>query len=180
MTRALAAAVLALLASAAPAGASQSTTQQFFKARLIADRHTSREIRDLLGTGRGFVDRAVKFRDLTGDGKADAVVRVQSGGVLGAVALYVFSTDAGRGNTRLRVVFRSQKLYRAETRIRQGVLRYRSARALPGDEPCCPSRETESRLRWRELRRRFEVVERRDVAPADLWGDQLAPPAEAR
>ncbi|MGH2967888.1 MAG: hypothetical protein ACRDK0_02310 [Solirubrobacteraceae bacterium] len=174
MTRRRAAIALAAtglaLAGAAPAGADQTATQRFFSARLQADRDTSREVRDLLHTNQGFVDRSVSFRDLTGDRKADAVVRVQSGGATGAIALYVLSTDSGRRGSGLRVVFRSQELQRAQTRIRDGVLRYRSARPQPGEELCCPSVVAESRLRWRERRHRFEVAERREVAPVDPWG----------
>ena len=161
--------------AAAPAQAAQSTTQRFFSARIQADDANRREVRDLLASNRGFVDRQVRFRDLTGDGKADAVVRVQSGGAAGAIALYVFSTDTGRRNSGLRVVFRSEGLERAETRIRDEVLRYRSARPQPGDEVCCPSVLAESRLRWRERRHRFDVVERREVTLGAPWGDQLAP-----
>ena len=167
---ALAAAGLAL--AAAPAGAAQSPIQQFFSARLQADKGTSREVRELLRTGGGFVDGVVTFRDLTGDDRADAVVRVQSGGAAGAIALYVFSTDTGRRTRGLQVVFRSQEHLRAETRVRDGVLRYRSARPQPGDELCCPAAVAESRLRWRERRHRFEVVERRQVTPATPWGDE--------
>jgi hypothetical protein len=170
---ALAAAGLAF-AAPAPALAAQTTTQRFFAQRLLEDDGTSREVRDLLRTNQGFVDKAVAFKDLTGDRKADATVRVQSGGASGAIALYVLSTDTGRRNSGLEVVFRSQELLRAETRIRDGVLRYRSARPQPGDERGCPSRLSESRLRWRERRHRFEVIERREVAPTDPWGDQLA------
>jgi hypothetical protein len=171
----LAAAGLAL-ALPAPALAEQTATQRFFSDRLQADDATSDEIRDLLRTGQGFVDRSVTFRDLTGDRKADAVVRVQSGGASGAVALYVFSTDAGRRAGALRAVFRAQELLRAQTRIRDGVLRYRTARPAAGDEPCCPTRVVETRLRWRERRHRFTAVERWEVVPAHPWGDQLAPP----
>jgi hypothetical protein len=163
-----------VLATAAPAGAAQTTTQRFFTERLLADEDTSREIRDLLQTRSAFVSRDVTFRDLTGDDKADAVVRVDSGGAAGVVAVFVFSTDTGRRRGPLEVVFGSQELLQAETRIRDGVLRYRSARPQPGDEVCCPSRLAESRLRWRERRHRFDVAERREVAPDDLWGDQLA------
>ncbi len=170
---ALAVAAAGLALTAAPAGAEQSTTQRFFSARLQDDAATSREVRALLRSGEGFVDRGVAFKDLTGDDRADAVVRVQSGGASGAIALYVFSTDAGRGTRDLRVVFRSQALLRVQTRIRDGVLRYRSARPEAGDELCCPTAVSESRLRWRERQRRFEVVERREVAPADPWGDEL-------
>jgi len=114
----------------------------------------------------------VTFKDLTGDKRADAVVRVQSGGADGAIALYVFSTDTGIKNSGLRVVFRSQELRRTQTRVRDGVLRYRSARPQPGDELCCPSALSETRLRWRAKLHKLTVAERRQVAPADPWGDQ--------
>jgi hypothetical protein len=168
----LAAAGLAL-AAPAPALAEQSATQRFFSQRLQADKDTSSEIRDLLRTRQGFVDRTVAFKDLTGDDRADAVVRVQSGGAGGAVALYVFSTDTGAKNSGLKAVFRSEELRRAQTRIRDGVLRYRSARPEPGDELCCPTAVAESRLRWREKLHKFTVAERREIAPSEPWGDQL-------
>ena len=119
---ALAAAGLALVA-AAPAQAEETATQRFFSERLQTDKQTSTEIKDLLRTRQGFVDRSVVFRDLTGDRRQDAVVRVQSGGADGAVALYVFSTDTGVKNSGLRVVFRSQELRRAQTRVRDGTER---------------------------------------------------------
>jgi hypothetical protein len=169
---ALAAAGIAL--AAAPASAEQTTTQRFFTAQLLADKGTSDEIASLLRSGDAFVDRSVRFKELTGDTRADAVVRVQTGGAAGTIALYVFSTDIGKGkDSPLTVVFRSESLERAETRIRDGVLRYRTARYAPGDERCCPTAEAESRLRWREVKHRFQVVERRLVAPGDPWGDQL-------
>ena len=167
---ALAAAGLAL--AAAPAPAAQTATQRFFAERLQADKGTSKEVKDFLRTREGFVDRSPTFKDLTGDRRADAVVRVQSGGADGAVALYVFSTDTGVKNSGLKVVFRSQELRRAQTRVRDGVLRYRSARPQPGDELCCPTAASETRLRWRERLHEFTVAERREVAPADPWGDQ--------
>lgn len=168
----LAAAGLAL-AAPAPALAAQSATQQFFSQRLQADKATSSEIKDLLRTRQGFVDRTVAFKDLTGDGRADAVVRVQSGGAVGAIALYVFSTDTGVKNSGLEAVFRSEDLRRAQTRIRDGVLRYRTARPQPGDEICCPTAVAESRLRWRDKLHKFTVAERREIAPTEPWGDQL-------
>jgi hypothetical protein len=158
------------LAAAAPAEAAQTASQRFFAAKLLADKGTSREVRRLLRTGQGFVDKAVAFRDLTGDDRSDAVVKVQSGGISGAIALYVFSTDKGRKHGPLAVVFRSQRLLRAQTRIRDGVLRYRTARPQPGDDPCCPSRLAESRTRWDERRHRLKVVERRQVLPEEPWG----------
>ena len=170
---ALAVAVAGLALAAPAGGAAQSQTQRFFSERLQADKGTSKEIKDLLRTSQAFVDRSVTFRDLTGDKRQDAVVRVQSGGADGAIALYVFSTDTGEKDSGLRVVFRSQELRRAQTRIRDGVLRYRSARPQPGDEVCCPTAVSETRLRWRERLHVFSVAERREVAPTDPWGDEL-------
>jgi hypothetical protein len=170
---ALAVAVAGLALAAPAASAAQSPTQRFFSEHLQADKGTSKEIKDLLRTSQAFVDRTVTFRDLTGDKRQDAVVRVQSGGADGAIALYVFSTDTGEKDSGLRVVFRSQELRRAQTRIRDGVLRYRSARPQPGDEVCCPTAVSETRLRWRERLHTFTVAERREIAPTDPWGDQL-------
>ena len=173
---AVAVASAGLAVAAPPASAEQSPIQRFFSARLQADEGTSREVRELLRTGQGFVDPFVAFKELTGDDRTDAVVRVQSGGAAGAIALYVLSTDTGRrSRSGLRVVFSSQALLQVQTRIRDGVLRYRSARPQPGDTLCCPAAVSESRVRWRERRHRFQVVERREVAPADRWGDQLRP-----
>ena len=172
---ALALAACGLALTAAPAPAAQTATQRFFAERLQADKGTSREVKDLLRTREGFVDRSPTFKDLTGDDRADAIVRVQSGGADGAIALYVFSTDTGVKNSGLKVVFRSQELRRAQTRVRDGVLRYRSARPQPGDELCCPTAVSETRLRWRERLHRLSVAERREIAPSDPWGDQTAP-----
>ena len=169
---ALALAAAGLAVAAAPATAAQTPSQRFFSERLQSDRGTSTEVKDLLRTREGFVDRTVTFKDLTGDDRPDAVVRVQSGGADGAIALYVFSTDTGVKNSGLEVVFRSQELRRAQTRVRDGVLRYRSARPQPGDELCCPTAVAETRLRWRERMHKLTVAERREVAPADPWGDQ--------
>ena len=74
-------------------------------------------------------------------------MRVQSGGAAGAVALYVFSTDTGKKNSGLKVVFRSQELVRAETRIRD-------------ERPALPQRPPAAR------RRAVLPVRARRVAPA--------------
>ena len=156
-------AVAGALCVPAPAHA-KDATQQFFEQRLLQDRLTSSAIKDLLRSGGGFVDKSVVFRDLTGDKRSDAVVRVHSGGAMGVVAVYVFST-ANRKHGKLRVVFRSQKLMRASTRVRNGVASYRTSRYEPGDELCCPSRITESTLGWKRKERRFRVVQRVTFAP---------------
>lgn len=160
---AVAAAILAAPWGAATAAA-QDQTQQFFEQRLLADRETSAAIKTLLRSGGGFVDRGVGFHDLTGDKRDDAVVRVQSGGAAGAVAVYVFST-ANRKGGKLRVIFRSQSLMRASTRVVKGVLSYRTARYEPGDELCCPARLTQSTLAWSARERRMRVRERVTFEP---------------
>jgi hypothetical protein len=167
------AAVLAALWGAAPSSAQKTQTQTFFEQRLLADHLTSSAIKTLLQSGGGFVDRGVVFRDLTGDKRADAVVRVQSGGAAGVVAVYVFST-ANRKNAKLRVIFRSQNLMRASTRVLKGVLSYRTSRYDPGDELCCPARLTQSTLAWNGGERRMRVSERVTFVPPP---EAQAPPA---
>ena len=166
-------AVLAALLGAAPASAQKTQSQAFFEQRLLADRLTSKAIKTLLRSGGGFVDRGVVFPDLTGDKRDDAVVRVNSGGAGGAVAVYVFSTANKKGG-KLKVIFRSQSLMRASTRVLKGVLSYRTSRYEPGDELCCPARITQSTLAWRARERRMRVAERVTFAPPP---QAQAPPA---
>jgi hypothetical protein len=157
-----AAVLLAVLCG--PAFAQKNQSQQFFEQRLLQDRLTSSAIKTLLRSGGGFVDRGVVFRDVTGDKRDDAVVRVHSGGAAGVVAVYVFST-ANRKGGKLRAVFRSQSLMRASTRVLKGVVSYRTSRYEPADELCCPSRITQSTLGWVGRERRFRVRERVTFAP---------------
>jgi hypothetical protein len=171
----LLAVVLGALCGAAPASAQEDASQRFFEGRLLADRQTSSAIKGLLRSGGGFVDRGVVFRDLTGDDRDDAVVRVQSGGVSGAVAVYVFST-ANRKGGRLRVIFRAQNLLRASTRVSKGVLSYRTSRYGPDDELCCPARLTQSTLEWSGRARRLRVRERVTFEPPP---EARTPPAPA-
>jgi hypothetical protein len=167
------AAVLAALLGAAPASAQKTQSQRFFEERLLADRLTSDAIKTLLRSGGGFVDPGVVFRDLTGDKRDDAVVRVHSGGAAGVVAVYVFST-ANRKGGKLKAAFRSQNLMRASTRVLKGVLSYRTSRYDPGDELCCPARITQSTLAWNRRERRLRVRERVTFAPPP---QAQAPPA---
>jgi hypothetical protein len=156
--------MLAVLWAAAPASAQKTQSQAFFEQRLLADGLTSKPIKTLLQSGGGFVDRGVVFRDVTGDRRDDAVVRVQSGGAAGVVAVYVFST-ANRKGGKLRAIFRSQSLMRASTRVLKGVVSYRTSRYDPGDELCCPARLTQSTLEWNADERRMRVRERVTFAP---------------
>ena len=155
-------AVCAAAALAPAAGAQMTESQAFFTQRLLDDSQTSRNVKDLL-RGEGFVDRSVTFRELTGDRRDEALVRVQSGGAAGAVALYVFSTDTGRRESGLQAVFRSQRLYRASTVVTDGVLTYSTSRYVPGDEPCCPARLQQTALRWDDGKHRFRIGSRSEV-----------------
>jgi hypothetical protein len=156
--------LLALVWGAAPASAQKTQTQTFFEQRLLNDRLTTKAIKTLLRSEGGFVDRGVVFRDLTGDKRDDAVVRVHSGGAAGVVAVYVFST-ANRKGGKLRAIFRSQSLMRASTRVLKGVASYRTSRYEPGDELCCPARLTQSTLEWDGDERRMRVRERVTFVP---------------
>ncbi|MFL5893579.1 MAG: hypothetical protein ACJ76Z_00535 [Thermoleophilaceae bacterium] len=109
----------------------------------------------------GFVDRTVLFADLTGEGKEDAIVLVDSGGSAGHIALYIFSSGTGKD---LQIVYRNQRLYRAAATINPGPsLAYTVPLYNGGDELCCPSAYRESTLRWSAKRKRFGVIRRRAI-----------------
>src|SRR5207248_816204 len=152
------------LAAAAPASGDLTAAQKLFRGKLLASSQVSHSIKVTLKKG-GFVDPGVLFADLTGDKKDDAVVLVDSGGSAGAIAMYVFS--AGSGND-LKIVYRNQRLYRAQARINPGpVAVYSVGQYKPGDELCCPSEYRETTLKWSAKRGRFGVGSRRTVtAPA--------------
>ena len=156
---ALACAAAAAAAVAAAIAISEPTrSQTFFRDRLIDDKRTAAPIRAALSAGTAFVDRRIVFADLTGDDKDDAVVRVQSGGAAGAVAVYVFSTDGAKS---LRVRHRAQKLAQASVAVRRGTLTYRTAEYEPGDELCCPAKLAETELRWEDGK--FAVASEREI-----------------
>ena len=155
----LALVVVALLA-AAPATAQEE--QALFKKTLLADASTSKDVKSMLRSGRGFVEPNPQFADVTGDGKADALVRVMSGGAAGAVAVYVFSTD-GTKSSKLRVVMRNQRLYRATVKVNDAHnLVVREPVYAAGDTLCCPSRARDRTYAWdakAKLMRRVSMVE---------------------
>jgi hypothetical protein len=153
------AAVAAAVVAVPLALAEQTPSQQFFRDRLLAGDDVAPHVKTLLRAG-GFVDKSTRFADLTGDGKDDAVVRVQSGGAPGAVAIYVFSTDTGEEGSELVPVFSSEKLVRASAHIADGVLSYRYSRYRAGDQLCCPSEVGVATLGWDDRRHRFRVTGR--------------------
>lgn len=111
----------------------------------------------------GFVSKEVLFADLTGEGKDDAIVTVDSGGAAGIVALYVFSAGTG---SDLKVVYRNQGMYRGRARVNPGPsLVYLVPVYKDGDELCCPSSYRETTLKWNAKTKRFGVSQRRSVTP---------------
>jgi hypothetical protein len=147
--------VVVFAALAVPATAQEP--QVLFKQKLLADDATSKDVKSMLRSGRGFVEPHPAFADVTGDGKADALVRVMTGGAAGAVAVYVLSTD-GTKSSNLRVVMRNQRLYRATVKVNDARnLVVRVPVFAAGDALCCPSRARDRTYAWnakaKELRR---------------------------
>ena len=62
-----------------PSRATAQQPQALFTKTLIADAKTSADVKSMLRSGRGFVEPAPVFADVTGDGKSDALVRVLDG-----------------------------------------------------------------------------------------------------
>lgn len=136
----------------APRPRPATTAQSLFAGLLIHDSNTNREVVGALRSGRAFVDPSVTYADVTRDGRNDALVRVDTAGATGAIAVYVFSTDGQRpdrrGNTRLRAVYRGEGLYRASVVIRSAAVVVRAPRYAPGDDLCCPATVLERTLAW--------------------------------
>jgi hypothetical protein len=147
----LAALIFVSAAALLPAGrtsAAPSKSQTLFRKTLLADDKTRTAIKNLLRDGGGIVAPDITFADLTGDGRSDAVVLVDSGGVAGAVALYVFSTDGEAEDSELRAVYRSQRLYRASTEVADATLIVRTPRFVEGDDVCCPAKVVKRVYSW--------------------------------
>ena len=162
MRRCYALVVAALLATPAAAQQSPPNQQALFSKALLADDGTSKDVKSMLRSGRGFVEPHPAFDDVTGDGKADALVRVMTGGAAGAVAVYVLSTD-GTTSSNLRVVMRNQRLYRATLRVNDARnLVVRVPVYAAGDTLCCPSRARDRTYAWdakAKQMRRIAMVE---------------------
>jgi hypothetical protein len=151
-------AAVPVLLTSAGSSAEPSKSQELFKKTLLDDPKTSAAVKQLLSAGGGFVAPDIVFSDLTGDGRSDAIVLVETGGVAGAVALYVLSTDGNPADSDLRAVYRSQRLYRASVQPSGAALTLRTPRFGAGDDVCCPERVVERVYVWsvaaRTLRQR--------------------------
>ena len=173
--RAVALAVLlCVVGPAVPAAAEQTDAQKLFRKRLLNDREVKPEIKRVLRNG-GFVDRDIRFGDLTGDGKSDALVLVNQGGSAGRIALFVYSAhpprdNDGGGGDMLRIRYKNQNLYRARaslkqpsTRRPQGAVVYSTPVYDPGDELSDPGARKVVEVRWRPRKSRFGVESTRIV-----------------
>ncbi len=137
-----------VLVTSGGSSAAPSKSQELFRKTLLDDPRTTSAIKRLLTDGGGFVAPDTAFADLTGDGRSDALVLVETGGVAGAVALYLFSTDGKAADSPLRAVYRSQRLYRATVEAAGAVLKLRTPKFAPGDDVCCPARITQREYTW--------------------------------
>ncbi len=143
------------LAGAQGTGAAGDPGQAFFHDALIKDAKTTAAVRRALTSDAAVVDPATQYADLTGDGKSEAIVRVHSAGAAGVVAVYVFSTDR-QPKGALRVVYRSQSLYRAITMpTDDDQLQIDQPRYAAGDDVCCPGKLTRRRYRYSSSTRAF-------------------------
>jgi hypothetical protein len=166
--------LLFVVVPAMPAAAEQTQAQKLFRKRLLNDRAVSPDVKRVLRNG-GFVDRDIRFGDLTGDGKSDALVLVNEGGSAGRIAFYVYSSHRSRrndggGGDELRIRFKRQHLYRARASLKRasakrprGAVVYKTPVYDPGDELNDPGATRVVEVRWRPRRNRFGVEDRRTV-----------------
>jgi hypothetical protein len=143
----VAAACSAALAPA-PAAAQTATTgtpQSLFTHQIATDKGTSPDIRAALRARQVFVDERITFADLTGDGRQDAIVRVDDGGAAGTIAVYVYSTD---GAKKLRAIYRNQRVFRGLVAVQGATFLLSTPRYAAGDELCCPAELLERTLTW--------------------------------
>ena len=133
-----------------------------FEALLLADAKVTGAVKAALRADTAFTEPAA-FGDLTGDGVSDAVVLVATPGAAGAVAVFAFST-LGDDEGRLRVIYRSQRLYRAFVRVRGGALIVLTADYARGDDVCCPAARLERTYAYDRRTRAFGRIASRRLS----------------
>lgn len=146
-------AALALPAAAYGQATPPEPTGPDFKALLLADAKVTSAVKAALREGSAFPEPAA-FGDLTADGVSDAVVLVTTPGAAGAVAVYAFSTQGGADGS-LRVIYRSQRLYRAFVRVSRGALIVLAPEYARGDDVCCPAARLERTYVYEHRTRAF-------------------------
>lgn len=155
---------LAALVWAELAGAQVTTPEPAgpdFGAVLLADTKVTSAVKGALRSGRAFAEPGA-FGDLTGDGTSDAVVLVTTPGAAGAIAAYVLSAQGVEDGT-LRVVYRSQTLYRAVVRVGGGALVVLTPDYARGDDVCCPGAQLERTYVYDRRARTFRRTASRTV-----------------
>jgi hypothetical protein len=165
---ALVALACACLLAGAPAGAQDQTEtpQQLFRKVLLADPKLASGVERLLNTNTGFVSPTPVFADLTGDGKSDAVVTVDNGGVAGAIAAYVLTAE-GSAKGDLHVALRIQSLYQGRVRTSGPTLTVAEPLWSRGDDVCCPRRANERDYAWDAAKKAFTRRATRTIALND-------------
>jgi hypothetical protein len=165
---ALVALACACLLAGAPAGAQDQTEtpQQLFKKVLLADPDLASGVKRLLSADSGFVSPTPVFADLTGDGKSDAVVTVDNGGVAGAVAAYILTAE-GSAKGDLHVALRIQSLYQGRVRTSGPTLTVAEPLWSRGDDVCCPRRANERDYAWDAAKKAFTRRATRTIALND-------------
>ena len=174
LIRAVATVLLAFAAAAAPAAAEETAPQKLFRERLLNDRAVSKDVKRTLRHG-GFVDRNIRFADLTGDTRDDAVLTVNQGGSAGRIALFIYSSHGrrqgqGGAGASLRIIYKHQTLYRARASVKamstarpNGAVTFRVPVYDPGDILADPGAWRHVELRWRSRRSRFGREETRVI-----------------
>lgn len=164
MLAALALAIASALIATGGSTAAPTKSQALFKKTLLADDATTAAVKELLSDRGGIVAPEITFADLTGDGRSDAIVLVDTGGVAGAVALFVFSTDGEAQDSDLRAVYRSQRLYRATIEVADATLIVRTPRFVEGDDVCCPVKVVQRVYAWSAGNRALRLRSSEEVA----------------
>ena len=154
----------AALAAAPVAAGAPTPSQKLFRDTLVKDPKTTSDVRAMLRTHTGFVDRRSGFADVTGDGRQDALVLVTTGGAAGTVAFYVLSTHGqATESTKLRPVLRLQRLQRATLRLHGTTITISEPRWAPGEDLCCPAKLRERDYAFAPARRAFVRTDDRVV-----------------
>jgi hypothetical protein len=121
---------LAGAASALAADIHHANVKRF----LLRDPQVAPRVKETIRLGHGGgIDRLV-YGDLTGDGQADVVVPVFSGGTAGDIAFYVLSEQGGV----LHAIKRSNREYKIGVRIVRGRLQVARPYYRSYDPNCCP------------------------------------------
>jgi len=163
---ALVAVACACLLAGTTASAQDETPQELFKKVLTADPKLASGVKRLLSSNAGFVSPSPVFADLTGDGKSDAVVTVDNGGVAGVVAAYVLTAE-GSSKGDLHVALRNQSLYQGRVKVNGTTLTIAEPLWSRGDDVCCPRRAIERDYAWDAAKKAFARRATRTVSLLD-------------